>query len=107
MKITMDRSLATTTYVGCVYNETELVQAIENTPAYTPTRIDLCSSYIKINASQPKVLGIGGINVLNKILSIYCNVSTAIMHQCSLDAQKLSRHFAIQESTISFHTFPL
>jgi predicted outer membrane repeat protein len=45
----------------------------------------------------------GGINVEDKLLYIHCNVAMTMTDRCILDAQHLSRHFYLNDATMSFY----
>jgi hypothetical protein len=100
-----NRSLLTSSSTECIYNETQLRLAIINTPNNSPTKIEICSSYMPINASQPNpsFSNLQGIFIHEKILDIYCNINDTTTNHCILDAQALSRFFIIVGSQVSFH----
>lgn len=84
----------------CVFTEAQLRDKISLAPTTSPTpfRIDICVSTMNINASVPNPT-FQGINIIRKNLDIRCKSTTP---RCILDAQYLSRHFYIDESTVVF-----
>jgi hypothetical protein len=109
-KATTNRTLlASSSSIGCIYNETEMRLAISNTPNSSLTTIETCSSYILINASQPNpsVFNLQGILINQKILVIYCNINDTTTNNCIMDAKSLSRIFIIIASQVSFQNIVL
>jgi hypothetical protein len=103
MKTTMtNRSLLASSSTGCIYSETQLRMAISNTPINSPTKIEICSDYIVINASQPN-----RIFSHEKISDIHCNINDTTTNNCILDAQSLSRFFVFRQSQVSFNNIVL
>lgn len=83
----------------CVKTGAQLCSAISSAPNFISTRIDICISTINMNASCFINPPYKGINVLSKNLDIRCNTTTL---SCIVDAQGLSRHFYVSQSTIKF-----
>lgn len=98
-----DRSLQVLP-IKCVNDENGIRLAISNAPDFssTSTKIDLCSSYIFIDASAPNLDGFQGILIKNKFLINHCIVSN-VTHNCIIDAQRLSRSFDVTNSTLVFY----
>jgi hypothetical protein len=96
---TVNRSLQqVSSSTGCVYNGTQLQSVIERIPKYSPTKIELCSPYMSINASQTN-----GILVHDKVLDIYCNIgSNVTTNTCIIDAQQTSRLLVFGDQTYHF-----
>jgi hypothetical protein len=96
---------------GCIYNESELQDAIDHVPNHEPIRIDICADYLIINITQPY-----GIMLENKTLEIHCShcnhcnqtammTATTTNSPCTIDAQHASRIFRIVRSNITFYDF--
>jgi hypothetical protein len=85
--------------IGCVSDEIGLRTAIRNAPNYssTPTNIELCAKYTAINVNTSSE-----INLKNKFVNFQC-ILPDVRDKCIIDAQQLSRHFIIIDSTISFN----
>jgi hypothetical protein len=92
---------------ACVTSETQFIEAIDRSPdrSITTTRIDLCVSTINLNtlgkikkSKNSKSFYHHGIAVVNKNLDIRCNCT---MSFCTLNAQMLSRHLYISNSTVT------
>jgi hypothetical protein len=91
---------------ACVMTDTQFIAAINQSPnrSHTMTRIDLCVSTINLNAlgkfkkgQTPQHFYHHGIAVVNKNLDIRCNCTVSY---CTLNAQGLSRHLYISNSTV-------
>jgi hypothetical protein len=83
----------------CVNDEIEFRTAIANAPNFSPTtRIDICVPIMNIDGSIPDIV-YQGIGIIFKNLDIRCNTSTP---KCVLNAQDLSRHFYVNQSTVVF-----
>jgi hypothetical protein len=102
---TTNRTLLASSSMECIYNETQLKWKISITPNNTPTKIEICSRYLPINASEPNpsYLNFQGILIIGKILDIYCNIIDMATDHCTIDSQSLSRFFIIEQSQVSFH----
>jgi hypothetical protein len=95
-----NRSLPQISSTSCIYNDTHLQLVIESITKHSPTKIELCSHHVSINASQTN-----GILVYEKQLDIYCNISSSnlMMNNCILDTQQSSGLFDVWKSHVSFH----
>lgn len=81
---------------NCITNDIQLRTAIEAAPIATPTTIDICQSYVKMDIGQYTIVG--------KNIIIQCNLENmfAFANVCTLDAQGFSRHFVISNSNVQF-----
>jgi predicted outer membrane repeat protein len=107
--------------LSCVRNQTELEKAINDAIDYNVTRIDVClasspQNIMKMDARSFGKANYTGINIVRKNLEIYCHLdleatsvgtapfllspSSSSSSRCILDAQYLSRHFYIYDSTV-------
>jgi predicted outer membrane repeat protein len=95
--------LASSSTDECIYNEMQLRSVITRSPDNTPTKIEICSSYLPINASQPNpsFSNLQGILIRRKILDIHCIINDT--HNCIMDAKSLSRFFIVYQSQVSLH----
>jgi predicted outer membrane repeat protein len=82
----------------CVTTEPELRMSISVAPNFVPTRIDICTPTMLIDASGNNPI-YQGINIQNTNLDIRCNTTTP---RCILDAQGRSRHFYASQTTVTF-----
>lgn len=80
----------------CVNDENKLRSAVSNAPnrsSLISTDILICKEYIAINSE---------INILIKDIRFSCGGYYGIFKKCTIDSQKKSRHFNINNSIISF-----
>lgn len=79
---------------NCVITEDQLKSAVNNAnnSLSKQTIVDVCTSYINMTSQ---------INVFNKSIQLRC-VLPNITQKCTLDVQKKSRHFLIQNSILLF-----
>jgi predicted outer membrane repeat protein len=97
-KIAMDITRRRLVQDYCVTAEPQLRLSISAAPNYVPTRIDICTPTMTIDASSGDPI-YQGINIQNKNLDIRCNTTTP---RCILDAQGRSRHFYANQTTVTF-----
>jgi hypothetical protein len=99
--ISVFRRITTAT---CITSERGLRKAILDAPSFytTPTYINLCTKLLKIDTSKPNnYTRSRGIHLIHKYIHFNCSLPN-VTEKCTLDAQRTSRHFYIENSIVSF-----